>query len=520
MKESPIPLQSKRSPHSHRSPSSDAHEKPDTERTQSIVHLEHNVDEQQHNEQPQETKKKFLQCPPSGPVAQVLVFVIMLVLVWSSLWGLVGKEAEPGGHFFSLFFLIFLCYIAGMFAKLIQLPPLLGMLIMGFALRNIDAIDIAQYIDPVWGGDLRSMALILILLRAGLGLDPAVLRNLKGACLRLTFCPCLTECLIVTIASHFYLGFPWLWGTLLGFVLAAVSPAVVVPSMLWLQTEGYGMDKGIPTLVMAAASFDDVAAITGFGVAMGVVFATGDLAWTIAKGPVEAIVGMLYGGVVGLILWFLPDKDNNQKGTLRTALLIASGVTVMFVSRRFEFGGSGALGCISVAFVAAFGWKRETDGEAAASKTCSLLWEIFQPTLFGLIGAEVQLKNLDKATIFLGLAVIGTALLFRITVTFLVVYGSNLTVKERLFVAIAWLPKATVQAAIGSSALDFARTIKADDEVIKLATQVLTIAVLSILVTAPTGAAAIALSAPRLLHKTKPDEADGVIPVQPDANRH
>ncbi|CAN8005414.1 unnamed protein product [Ixodes pacificus] len=463
-------------------------------------------------------RARRLSCPPEGPVSQGLSWLLLLVLAWGTLWGLFGDGALPGGHFFSPLALVCAAYAGGQLVKLVRLPPLLGMLITGFILRNVDAINVVRHIDPSWASDLRSMALILILIRAGLGLDATVLRNLGGACLRLTCCPCLVECAAVAVSAKLLLGFPWLWGTLLGFVLGAVSPAVVVPSMLWLQCEGLGVDQGIPTLVMAAASFDDVLAITGFGVVLGIVFSKGNLAWNIAKGPLEAVVGLVFGGVVGGLLWFLPSAQSGQRTTLRPVLLLLAGLCVMFAARRVEFGGSGPLGCIAVAFVAAFRWNKDQHGAASASKTCALLWEVFQPILFGLIGSEVQIKDVASDATLLGLGVLGTSLTLRMTTSFLVVYGASLSLKERLFVAIAWLPKATVQAAIGPVALDYARNLGADDRTVSLATQVLTVAVLSILVTAPIGAAAIALSAPRLLRRSAKslDPANGRAVTEPD----
>ncbi|KAG0427321.1 hypothetical protein HPB47_025626 [Ixodes persulcatus] len=171
-------------------------------------------------------------------------------------------------------------------------------------------------------------------------------------------------------------------------------------------------------------------------------------------------------------------------------LLLLAGLCVMFAARRVEFGGSGPLGCIAVAFVAAFRWNKDQHGAASASKTCALLWEVFQPILFGLIGSEVQIKDVASDAALLGLGVLGISLTLRMTTSFLVVYGASLSLKERLFVAIAWLPKATVQAAIGPVALDYARNLGADDRTVSFATQ------------APVGAAAIALSAPRLLRRS------------------
>lgn len=144
------------------------------------------------------------------------------------------------------------------------LPPLLGMLLAGFLLRNIPVISDNVQIRHKWSSSLRSIALSVILVRAGLGLDSKALKKLKGVCVRLSMDPCLVEACTSALLVHFLMGLPWQWAFILGFVLGAVFPAVVVPSMLLLQGGGYGVEKGVPTLLMAAGSFDDILAITGF----------------------------------------------------------------------------------------------------------------------------------------------------------------------------------------------------------------------------------------------------------------
>ncbi|KAF3837588.1 hypothetical protein F7725_005052 [Dissostichus mawsoni] len=137
----------------------------------------------------------------------------------------------------------------GKLVGLIQLPtlppfpPLLGMLLAGLLLRNVPYVTDAVYIDTHWSAALRNIALAVILTRAGLGLDPSALSRLKAVCVRLAVGPCVVEASVVAVVSHFLLGLPWVWGFILGFVLAAVSPAVVVPSMLLLQKEGLGVEK-------------------------------------------------------------------------------------------------------------------------------------------------------------------------------------------------------------------------------------------------------------------------------------
>uniref|UniRef100_A0A3P9DJT6 Sodium/hydrogen exchanger 9B2 n=1 Tax=Maylandia zebra TaxID=106582 RepID=A0A3P9DJT6_9CICH len=332
-----------------------------------------------------------------------------------------------------------------------------GMLLAGLLLRNVPYITDAIFIDTHWSAALRNIALSIILTRAGLGLNPEALSRLKAVCVRVAVGPCMVEACIVAVVSHFLLGLPWVWGFILGFVLAAVSPAVVVPSMLLLQREGYGVEKGIPTLLMAAGSFDDILAITGFSTCLGIAFSTGQ---TKCFCPVLFTM------------------------TRRTLMLLGLSTFSVFFSHVIGFAGAGGLCTLVLAFLAALGWKTE---KAPVAEMVGRSWDVFQPLLFGLIGAEITIKALSPSTVGLGMACILIGLVIRLLVTFLLVHYGGFNLKEKLFISVAWLPKATVQAAIGSKALDM------------FGLDVLTLAVLAILTTAPVGALGIGLAGPRLL---------------------
>ncbi|XP_002731851.2 sodium/hydrogen exchanger 9B2-like, partial [Saccoglossus kowalevskii] len=218
-----------------------------------------------------------LMCPPHGKFGSIILYIMMLFILWGVLWAITGDEALPGGNLFALLVLWVCAVIGGAAITLIKLPPLLGMLLVGMMLRNAPYINVAKDIDQPWSLALRDIAFTVILIRAGLGLDAEALRKLKIACLRLAFISCVIECIAAAIISVLLLDFPWVFGIMLGFVLGAVSPAVIVSSMLNLHGKGYGVNKGIPTLVIAAASVDDVIAITGFSVALGIGFSTGNV---------------------------------------------------------------------------------------------------------------------------------------------------------------------------------------------------------------------------------------------------
>ncbi|XP_041363760.1 sodium/hydrogen exchanger 9B2-like isoform X2 [Gigantopelta aegis] len=465
--------------------------------------------------------KFALLCPPHGRVGGFLFLLILFFTLWGFLVAVTDKNALPGGNLFSLLVLFFTCWFGGYLISFIRLPPLLGMLIVGGLLNNVPHISIAKDIDHTWSAGARQIALTVILIRAGLGLDPKALRRLSFVVVRLAFSPCLVETVTDGIAAHLLLGFPWEWGFMLGFVIAAVSPAVVVPSLLGLQERGYGVEKGVPTLVIAAASIDDVLAITGFGVLMGITFSKGNLVWTLFKGPLEAIVGVIYGILMGIVLWYVPHKSSKHLVLFRSTLLLGLGLLAIFLSIYLEWSGAGPLGCLSLAFVAALKWRKEVhpDDKNPIENVVGVLWMIFQPLLFGLIGAAVNISDIDTNTIALGLATLGIGLGIRMLVSFCALFCSSLNMRERIFIAIAWLPKATVQAAIGALALDQAMSrnksgMKNDDE-IKYGKQVLTIAVLSILITAPIGSTAIAFLGPRLLkHRLQSTQ----MTVEVDAN--
>ncbi len=267
------------------------------------------------------------------------------------------------------------------------------------------------------------------------------------------------------------------------------------------------MAKGIPTLVIAAASVDDVLAISGFTVLLGVTFKPDlNFAAAMLRGPAEFLIGLLVGIAWGGLVVVLPGRDDKNYAALRFVFLLGGGIIALFGSKSVHVPGAGPLAVLVMAFVAGVGWRWQgwTDEQNEVSKYLSKMWFVFQPVLFGLIGTEIQIDKLDGHTIGLGILVLLVGLLVRVAVTFLVVGCGNLNLKERIFVSLAWLPKATVQAAIGPVAYDQARQMVGDHktEYEELGLQVLTIAVLVILITAPIGAAAIMLWAPRLLEKS------------------
>ncbi|XP_076454001.1 sodium/hydrogen exchanger 9B2-like isoform X2 [Babylonia areolata] len=450
--------------------------------------------------------KRAFFCPPFGRVGAFFLVVVMFFLWWGVLISITKEKALPGGIVFPMFVFFVGCWCGGYLIALVNLPPLFGMLLMGIVLGNVPGIDVGRHIDSAWSSTARNIALTVILLKAGLGLDPVALRKLSFVVLRLAFCPSLVEAAVDSVAAHLILGFSWPWAILLAFVMAVVSPAVIVPSMLGLSDRGYGLDKGIPTLVIAAVSMDAVLAITGFGVMLGIVFSSSNIVLSILKGPLEVVVGIVGGCAAGVLLWYIPQKSSPHQLLFRSTLLFGAGLVSIFGSKYIGWSGCGPLACLGVAFVAALRWRQEypKGQKTPVEDAIGVLWLVFQPLLFGLIGAKVDFSKLEPHTVGLGAAVLFSGLIFRLGVAYLTVLRSSLNTRERAFIPFSWVPKATVQAAIGGIALDTAIELDAGPEAIELGSKVLTIAVLAILITAPIGALLIALLGPRLLHKTEP----------------
>ncbi|XP_051559988.1 sodium/hydrogen exchanger 9B2-like [Myxocyprinus asiaticus] len=452
--------------------------------------------------------RRVYSCPPRGLLATIITKVTMAAVLFGVVWSITEKECLPGGNLFGIVTL-FICSVAGgklfghiRFPNLPPLPPLLGMLLAGFILRNIPVVTDAVYIDVRWSASLRNIALAIILVKAGLELDSKALRKLKAVCLRLSIFPLTFEATTMAVVSYLLLGLPWVWGFILGFVLGAISPAVVVPSMLLLQKQGYGAEQGIPTLLMAACSIDDIIAITCFTTCLGVAFATGTVWLNVLRGPLEVLGGVIAGVALGYFLHYFPSRDQGSLVLKRSFLVLGLAVFALFGSNVAGIPGAGGLCTLVLTFVSGIGWG---NAKAPVVEMVERFWHVFQPLLFGLIGAEIVIGALEISTVSLGIAALFIALTVRLLITFAVVLHAGFNLKEKVFIALAWMPKATVQAAIGSTALDMARS-KNDLELQKYGMDVLTVAVLSILITAPIGALIIGLLGPRMLQKPKNPE--------------
>lgn len=239
---------------------------------------------------------------------------------------------------------------------------------------------------------LRKFALAIILIRAGLEMEAEAFRKVYKTILKLGIVPWIVEAAVITVLSHFLLGLPVIWGSMLGAIIAAVSPAVVVPCLFRLRTKGYGVAKGIPTLIVAVTGIDDAMSVALFGIISSIVFSADNLAYQISQAPVCIIGGLAFGVVWGYLAQFVPESGDSYVVPLRTIMLFSGGLMAIYGSEKIGFEGAGPLGVVFAAFVSNLfwikqGWDVEDNPVSTAFEIC---WMIFEPILFGITGATIK----------------------------------------------------------------------------------------------------------------------------------
>ena len=387
---------------------------------------------------------------------------------------------------------ISLMLILGMFmgwiCQKIKLPSLLGMLITGIVLGPyvLNLLD-----DSILGisAELRKIALIIILTRAGLGLDLSGLKKIGRPAVLMCFVPASFELIGMILLAPKLMGLTVLEAAIMGAVLAAVSPAVVVPRMVKLMDEGYGVNEGIPQLILAGASVDDVYVIVLFSTFVGMMQGEGASILKFVNIPISIFLGIAIGLLIGVLLAYFFKKMHIRDTSKVLIILSISFLLVVMedkLSTPITFSALIAIMFIGIGLQK----KRETVAKRLSVKY-GKLWVAAEVFLFVLVGATVNIGYLGKVGVKALIVIIG-ALVFRMFGVFVCLLGTSLERKERLFTMLAYTPKATVQAAIGGIPLALGFTC---------GDLVLTVAVLAIVLTAPLGAFAIDLSYKKLLNR-------------------
>ena len=372
------------------------------------------------------------------------------------------------------------------FEKL-KLPGLLGMLLFG-VLIGPHSLNLLQEDMLHISSDLRTIALIIILLRAGLGINKDDLKRVGSTAIKMSCIPGLVEGFFITFASMRLLNFTFAQGGILGFIIAAVSPAVVVPSMLTLMENNIGTKKGIPTLILASASMDDVFAITMFSAFLGLYSGSHiHIGIQLLSIPISILLGIIAGAIIGLIVIKI-FKKYHIRDTKKVLLILGFSILINQLEGvlKTKLQIASLLGVMTIGFVIIE--KLPNVGERLSNKF-NKIWVLAEILLFVLVGAQVDVNIALKAG-EVGIMIIVIGLIGRSIGVIISLIGTDYNRKERLFCIIAYIPKATVQAAMGAVPLSLG--VESGDVI-------LAIAVLSILITAPLGAIGIHYSSEKLL---------------------
>ena len=387
---------------------------------------------------------------------------------------------------FSLSLILIIGFSLSGILNRIKIPGLIGMIFTG-VLLGPHMLDLISPEILGISADLREIALIVILVRAGLSIDMSDLRKAGRPALLMCFVPATFEIATVSFLAPMLLGVSYIEAAIMGCVLAAVSPAVIVPRMIHLMETGYGKKSRIPQIIMAGASVDDIYVIVLFTAFLGMYRGEGFSASTLVSVPVSILSGVIMGAVTGIILVSI-FKRIHMRDTVKVLIILS--IAFMFVSiedfLKPFFPVSGLLAVMSL------GCSILRSYEILAKRLMgkfSKIWVGAEILLFVLVGAQVDISYLAGAGISSVLLILA-ALSLRIIGVSLSLAGTSLSLKERLFCSIAYIPKATVQAAIGAVPLSAG---------VGAGNTILTVAVLAIIISAPVGAIGIDRTYKKLL---------------------
>lgn len=392
----------------------------------------------------------------------------------------------------SIAYILMIGMFMGYLCSRCKLPRLMGMLLTGIVLgpHVFNLID-GSMLDI--SSDIRRIALIIILIRAGLSLNLNDLKRVGRPAILMCFIPACFEMIGMVLLAPKLLGITILEAAIMGAVIAAVSPAVIVPKMLKLMEEGYGTNQSIPQLILAGASVDDVFVIVLFSAFTGLAQGNAVSIQSFIAIPISILIGIISGAMIGYgISYFF--KKVHLRDTLKVIILLCISFILVTLEDHFAtiipFSALIAIMCMGIMLQR----KKEVLANRLSLKF-NKLWMVAEVMLFVLVGASVDINYALSAGVMAIVLIFGV-LAFRMLGVFICLIRTNLNAKERLFCMIAYVPKATVQAAIGGIPLAMG---------LSCGNVVLTVAVLAILITAPVGAFLIDFTYKKLLFKETTD---------------
>lgn len=402
-------------------------------------------------------------------VLDAVGILCIFLLLYAGLFLAIGDTFLPGdqGAAWAVLIVWLGGHIGAFLSELVGIPAPIGMICVGLFLRNVSNAVLISGLKPSWSKEIRGAALAIIFLRSGLELDLQIFKKIGIPAVKLLFVPGLIEAFFDGGLAIALFGFSPLFGFALGFILKAIGPALVIQLMFELQQKRLGTANNMPTVVVAAASFDDMVAITGYTIFINIAV-QGDTnkGWHIAQGPLSVVFGVLLGLIAALLCSITLLWNNVWK---RVGVLIISALAMKYFFDEFHFESGGALAALTLGLVVKELWRRKLPKYLAdkreepqeiirdAESAVVFIWRfILMPLLFTLIGTSILFSTLDTTTISKACILVISGLGVRMIATLLVMKTCGYSWKECLWFAIAWTPKATVQAALGGLPADAA----------------------------------------------------------------
>uniref|UniRef100_F1L2F0 Sodium/hydrogen exchanger-like domain-containing protein 1 n=1 Tax=Ascaris suum TaxID=6253 RepID=F1L2F0_ASCSU len=398
----------------------------------------------------------------------------------------------------SIFILWLSSIIIGSIFQFIRLPNLIGVLLTGIAYKNIPLFDGLLFIDERWNRFFRKAALTVILIRAGIGLDPEKLRRTKGAVFRLGIISTLCEAGAIILASYFLFGISGRMSILFGIILAATSPAVTIPTMLDLIKNGYGSSSLVPTALLASCAIDNMTCIAGYSVSVALIFTTVKITYEMAITFTTIVLSVVGGIIGGRILWVFPHEGSHHVHFTRGVLLLSVCLALNYGTLAIECPSAGVIATVLLSMVASVKWRNDTPGKFKEAEALAQMWNFFSmQIMFSLIGYEFDFRKIHARTVFKALAILGVGTVARIIAVFFLSFGSGLRLVEQFFMSLAFLSKATLQAALAPQVVERSEgTPMHKDAVLFMAT-----CVIGIIIMAPIGQITLQLLGPIVLQR-------------------
>ncbi|KAJ2953554.1 hypothetical protein O0L34_g1156 [Tuta absoluta] len=441
--------------------------------------------------------------PSTSEIKQYTGVLLCGLTIWSTSWFIFPNDVLPGQPLFNMAGVVTVGYIFGhVLERYTTLNPVVGMTFVGALFRNLGPPSFLEYPPAdVIDFHLRRIYPVIILTKGPLGWNWDYIKNNSVKVFSLATVPWMVECLSTAFFSHVLLEFPWYWGLHLGAILASVSPAVVVPTVNALKERGLGTKNQIALLVANAGGLDTAFTEGMFGVINSAIFYSSSPTYRIIKALLAIFVGVSVGVLCGVMLDFIPDHGDVYAPTIRSLLILCVGVLLTYAGGYCGWGGTSGVAIMVCAGAAATRWARRgwPINDNPVSEVYKLLWRIFEPMLFTLSGYFLDVSQISVKEFCLIIACLFSALCLRLLAAFLVALANELSVKESLYIAVTWIPKAIVEAVLVRVAADSLWKEGSTNEDARIAAQHSNIIVIAILITSTLGSAFTTILGPVLL---------------------